>query len=297
MRGKVPHIVQYQGSKRKLASQILQYMPKEFERLVEPFAGTAAISIAVAENRRANSFYINDLNKPLVNILEMAINKPKILVEKYRELWSRQFEYKINHVQHFYDVRNEFNNGDRSPEKMLYLLARCVKGSVRYSRDGNFNQSPDKRRHGTNPDTLEKNVYIISSLLKDKVEFASKDYKKIFADVKKGDLVYMDPPYQGVSNKGDNRYYSGIVFDEFVDALEILNKKGVDYLISYDGQCGERKYGESLPEKLGCKKVLLNAGLSSQALLLGKKTTTLEALYVSRRLIPFFHNKPYQLYF
>ena len=80
MRGKLPHIVQYQGSKRKLASQILQYMPKKFERLVEPFAGTAAVSIAAAENRMTNSFYINDLNEPLIGILEMAINKPKILV-------------------------------------------------------------------------------------------------------------------------------------------------------------------------------------------------------------------------
>lgn len=297
MRGKLPHIVQYQGSKRKLASQILQYMPKEFGRLVEPFAGTAAISIAAAESRMTNSFYINDVNQPLVSVLEMAINKPKTLVERYRELWNRQFKYKTNHVQHFYDVREQFNNGDKSPEKMLYLLARCVKGSIRYSKEGKFNQSPDKRRHGTNPDTLEKNVHVISSLMKGKVEFASKDYKKIFTDVKTGDLVYMDPPYQGVSNKKDNRYYSGIIFEEFVDALETLNKKGVDYLISYDGQCGEREYGESLPEKLGCKKVLLNAGLSSQDLLLGKKSTTLEALYISSKLVPFFYKKPYQLYF
>ena len=48
MNGTVPHIVQYQGSKRNLASQILPYMPKSFDRLVEPFAGMAAITIAAA---------------------------------------------------------------------------------------------------------------------------------------------------------------------------------------------------------------------------------------------------------
>lgn len=42
MNGKVPHIVQYQGSKRILAPQILQYMPNRFNRLIEPFSGMAA---------------------------------------------------------------------------------------------------------------------------------------------------------------------------------------------------------------------------------------------------------------
>jgi len=31
MREKIPHIVQYQGSKRILAPQILQYMPNKFK--------------------------------------------------------------------------------------------------------------------------------------------------------------------------------------------------------------------------------------------------------------------------
>ena len=36
--------------------------------------------------------------------------------------------------------------------------------------------------------------------------------------------------------------------------MKILNKKGVDYLISYDGECGGKEYGEDLPEDLKCKK-------------------------------------------
>lgn len=51
------------------------------------------------------------------------------------------------------------------------------------------------------------------------------------------------------------------------------------YLISYDGVCGGKEYGEDLPDSLHCKKIMLNAGLSSQALLLGRKSTTFEALY------------------
>ena len=60
-----PHIVQYQGSKRKLAPQILNYLPRRFNRFIEPFAGMAAMSIAVASENRCNRFIINDINANL----------------------------------------------------------------------------------------------------------------------------------------------------------------------------------------------------------------------------------------
>ena len=287
MNRKVPHIVQYQGSKRKLAPKILQYLPNKFERLVEPFSGMAAISVATALEKRANSYLINDLNAPLVNMLQEAIENPERLFQDYSKVWNEQFEYGENHVQHFYEVREYFNNGEETPANMLYLLARCVKGAVRYGKNGKFNQSPDKRRHGTNPETLKRNIYVISSLLNGKTCFSTYDSHDVFEMARPGDLVYMDPPYQGVTNVRDNRYYAGIKFDEFVKSLEILNKKKVNYLISYDGECGGKEYGEDLPESLRCKKILLNAGLSSQSLLLGKKATTFESLYISESLVPF----------
>ena len=69
----------------------------------------------------------------------------------------------------------------------------------------------------------------------------------------------------------------------------------MDYLISYDGECGGKEYGKELPESLGCKKIMLNAGVSSQATLLGKKEITFEALYISESLIPVFEDFPRQL--
>ena len=94
----------------------------------------------------------------------------------------------------------------------------------------------------------------------------------------------MDPPYQGVSNVRDCRYVSGIDFSDFVLAVDGLNRRGIDFVISYDGKCGDRTYGEELPDDLECQKIYLNAGLSSQSTLLGKKETTYEALYLSKNL-------------
>lgn len=284
MNGLVPHIVQYQGSKRILAPQILRYMPRRFERLVEPFAGMAAITIAASRQERANEYVINDLNEPLVKVLQSAIETPSELLTEYSNVWGEQFTFERGSVEHYYSVRDDFNNGYQSAANMLYLLARCVKGSVRYGSNGKFNQSPDKRRAGTSPKTLKPNIYAISYYLKGRTEFHSRDYRELLEMARPGDIVYMDPPYQGVSNVRDSRYLSGIDFGEFVEAIDRLNRRGVDFLISYDGKCGEKEYGAELPAELGLQKVLLKAGLSSQSILLGKKEVTYEALYISPRL-------------
>ena len=284
MNGNAPHIVQYQGSKRILAPQILHYIPLKFNRLIEPFAGMAAITIAVAKQDRANHYLVNDLNTPLVAVLQSAIETPNELFSEYSKVWNEQFAYSGGSIEHFYKVRNDFNNGQQTAANMLYLLARCVKGSVRYGSGGQFNQSPDKRRYGTAPKTLKANIMEISYYLKGKTSFMSKDYREGVDEARPDDVIYMDPPYQGVSNTRDSRYYSGIDFYDFVEALDNLNRRGIDFLVSYDGKCGDKQYGEDLPKELELQKVLLNAGLSSQSILLGKKEITYKALYVSKGL-------------
>ncbi|MGH9580536.1 MAG: DNA adenine methylase, partial [Terriglobales bacterium] len=66
MRFGVPHPIPYQGSKRLLAPAILSFIPKNrFRRLIEPFAGSAAITLAAAQNRMFKEYVIADLLKPL----------------------------------------------------------------------------------------------------------------------------------------------------------------------------------------------------------------------------------------
>ena len=284
MNGTTPHIVQYQGSKRNLAPQILSYLPRRFNRLIEPFAGMAAITIAVSKQNRANHYLLNDLNEPLIGVLRESIETPKKLIEEYTKVWSEQLVFEMGSVEHYYKIRDDFNAGNKCAANMLYLLDRCVKGAVRYSNTGMFNQSPDNRRMATSPNNLARNVYIISNLLKGKTDFASTDYREITKEARPGDIVYMDPPYQGVCSSRDSRYFSGIKFNEFVECIDDLNRRNIDFAISYDGTCGERQYGEDLPKELGLRKIMLTAGLSSQSILLGKKETTVEALYLSRNL-------------
>ena len=279
----LPHPIQYQGSKRIIASDILKFLPNQIERLVEPFSGTAAISIAAAARQVSQLFWINDLNQPLVKLLQLIVNHPDKVAESYTKIWNEQHE---NSVEHYYKIRDEFNKTN-NPLLFLYLLSRCVKGSVRYNRNGLFNQSPDKRRKGTRPEKMRQNIQGVSHLLKHKCLFTALDYKEVLAQVDKSDFVYLDPPYQGVCGNRDSRYCSGISLDDFVSAIEVLNRKAIKFAISYDGKRGNKIFGNDLPENLGLKKIQIEMGRSSQATLLGKQEITVESLYLSPLLVEY----------
>jgi len=277
---KVPQPFQYQGSKRALAATILQYLPQQIQRVVEPFAGSGAFSIACAARSRAKEFWLNDYNKPLAELVGLIINQPESVADFYRATWRSEDE---DALEHYYRIREDFNRTN-DPRLLLYLLARCVKGSVRYNSEGLFNQSPDKRRLGTRPETMRENVIVVSMLMRGKTIVTAQDYRDVLENCRDSDVIYMDPPYQGVCGERDSRYLSGISFDDFVVALDRLNARGVRYIISYDGRLGEQTYGEPLPDYLGLTLVEIEAGRSSQATLLGREDVTFESLYLSHPL-------------
>lgn len=277
---KVSQPFPYQGSKRNLAPAILRYFPEGVATLIEPFAGSAAITLSAAAQELAQEFVINDANEPLVELWQTIINSPEKLARQYESLWQEQQEDR----RKFYDeVREKFNRSAK-PDQLLYLLARCVKAAVRYNADGGFNQSPDNRRMGMAPQTMRENILGASHLLRGKTKCCSLDYKDVVTQAEADDLIYMDPPYQGVCGQRDPRYLKSVLFDEFVEVLESLNARDISYLVSYDGRTGERVHGRPLPSRLNLHLIELNAGRSSQATLLGREEITVESLYLSPAL-------------
>lgn len=284
----IPHPIPYQGSKRTLAAEILRYFPPKFDALYEPFAGSAAMTIAAAAGRRGRHYHINDLNKPLMNLWRAMIETPEEIAARYEMLWHQQ----LDDPRRFYDeVRAEFNQTGQ-PHLFLYLLARCVKGSVRYNAQGEFNQSPDNRRLGMKPETMRMQILGVSFYLKGKTSIYAMDYRDILAMPSIDDLVYMDPPYQGVCGNRDSRYLQNVQFDEFVQALADLNRRQIRYLVSYDGRTGEKTHGERLPDDLNLTLIELYAGRSTQATLLGRDDVTIESLYLSPRLADELAHEP-----
>ncbi len=277
---KFPYVFPYQGNKRKLASQILAYVPSDTGRLIEAFAGSAAISLAASARDLSPRFLLNDRNEPLIRLWKEIINNPEKLSRQYTLLWNAQHK----DDRHYYSIRKKFNTTGR-PDYFLYLLVRCVTGSVRYNINGEFNQSPDNRRHGTLPDTMKRQIANASLLLKDKTECISLDYKAVANMATVKDLVYLDPPYQGVCGNRNSRYFESVSFDDFVQVLEQLNQGGISFIVNYDGRTGSKSYGKSLPGHLKLLHRELKSGRSSQATLHGRSHFKYESLYISPALL------------
>ena len=142
---------------------------------------------------------------------------------------------------------------------------------------------------GALPETMREHILGASHLLRRKTKCLSLDYKEVVAQATPHDLIYMDPPYQGVCGERDPRYLRGVLFDEFVEVLEALNYREIKYLVSYDGRTGERIHGRKLPETLRLHLIELHAGRSSQATLLGRAEVTVESLYLSPALAESLH--------
>lgn len=276
----VPHPFPYQGSKRALAHAILPYLPADTATIVEPFAGSAAISIATRYARVAQRAVINDVNAPLMAMWRAIVEDPGALADEYELMWHASLK---DPKEFFFAKRTEFNESN-DPAILLYLLNRIVKGAVRYGKTGLFNQSADNRRLGAKPATVRDRLLRTSKVMQG-TEVHSGSYEQFLVNAETSDVVYMDPPYQGVTNVADHRYMAGLAREEFEQALQKANDNQVSYIVSYDVVREDNKYGEPLNLTLGLMHLHVAAGRSAQSTLSGGSEETVESLYLSPALV------------
>lgn len=278
----IPQAFPYQGSKRALAGQILSLFPQEGSpRLVEPFAGSAAISVAALHYKLADAAYISDVNEPLMGLWKLIIEEPQHLIAEYTRMWNEQLD---DPRAYFLEARDKFNAG-KQPEILLYLLCRCVKAAVRYSqKTGDFNQGADHRRLGAKPSNMAERISRASVIMQGST-VATSAYQDPLVNASRDELVYMDPPYQGTSDVSDHRYLKGLQREAFSEVLQQAVDNKVSFIVSYDVVTDDEKYGSALPAELGLTHRHVVAGVSSQATLMGQKRMTTESLYISPALV------------
>lgn len=281
---KPPHPLAYQGSKRKLAPMIYAYSESQsHNRLIEPFAGSAAFTLYCATNNLMEEFLIGESWSALSDFWKDVANNPRVIIEEYSDIWSTQGKSVDKNQEIYNHVRTSFNQS-HSSGKLLFLINRCVKNSVRFNERGEFNQSCDKRRLGLTPKKVERHIRQAHEVLRGRVCIFDGDYQELIETANRNDLVYLDPPWVGVTNTKNKRYHQQLDIERFMNNIDLLNTKGINFMISFDGSRGGTSYFEGFPSYLQLKRVEIKAGLSAQSLLNGFKEETIESLYLSRRL-------------
>ncbi len=268
-------MIPYQGSKRLLAPAILDLLRARLgdapvPRLYEPFAGSAALTLAAAQAGLAQQHIVGDSYAPLIALWQAIVATPQQLADGYRAVWNAGD----------YDAVRAAFHSEPTPDKLLYLLTRCVKAAVRFNRQGAFNQAADKRRRGTHPDRVALLAHAAAQLLAGRAQFRAGDALATTADAQAGDVAYLDPPWHGTTVGRDARYHAGYGHAALEALIAALHARGVLVLLSYDGKRGGRDFAQPLPQSL--ERLELPPQRSAQATLLGRVEWTTESLYVSR---------------
>lgn len=272
--------IKWSGSKRKIASEIIECFPKEIDTYYEPFCGGCHVlrRLLATPDIRVNKYICSDLNKGLIDLWIEIRDNPDKLYSHYKELWEKlnQENRTINwKCQYFVEIRDRYNK-EHNPADFLFIMRTTTNGMPRYNRKGEFNNSFHISRPGILPETLYSILLEWSEVLQNnQVEFKHQDYTNIQSNL--GDLLYLDPPY--FHTKG--MYFGSIDMDVFYDWLR--KQKGT-YLWSFDGVSGKDDKTCEVPQDLYTEHKYLNAGKSSFKKYLGKKesrnSVVMESLYI-----------------
>lgn len=271
-----PPVIKWFGSKRTVASELSQYIiqaPQYFE----PFVGGGAL-MPFSKSPRG---FASDIIPELIELWNLIKSNPKLVAEEYRTRWEL-LQREGQDV--YYKVRDNFNR-TRNCLDFLFITRTCVNGMIRYNSYGDFNNSFHLSRPGINPDTLARILNQWSSVIR-KFEFLNIDYRECLSIVKKGDFVFLDPPYGGTKDRYTHNEFS---LSEFYAELERLNAVGAYWMLTFDGSSGDRVYDFAPPSELYSHKFSVNTGNSSFSKLIEKKKDIIsESVYLNFKPINSF---------
>ena len=199
-------MIKYSGGKSREICCFEQYIPKCYDRYIEPFVGGGGLffylepsnAIINDVNSRVYSFYQEmkdcyfvareQLNRLQV---EYTINQTRFELLRHRN----PTEHIINkNEQLYYQMRDMFNH--KIPSEYLdcviyfFINKTAYSGMIRYNSGGDFNV-PFGRYVNFNTQLLTEYHH---SLLQ-QTSIYNQDYSSIFNMAKNNDFMFLDPPY------------------------------------------------------------------------------------------------------
>lgn len=217
-------IIKYRGGKSKEINNFIEFIPNQYDRYIEPFAGGAALFFYLAPN----AALINDINSRLVNFYSaVRENFDSLKAELTRlELTyrSNQMEYeqikmkdKSRYVENknealYYLLRDMYNGiiEKKYLDATLYYFINktSYSGMLRFNSKGEFNV-PFGRYKNFNTQLVSEEH---SELLK-RTEITNEDYSEIFNRCTVNDFVFLDPPYDCIFTDYGNIEQNGFTED------------------------------------------------------------------------------------
>lgn len=220
---KLPPFLKWAGGKRWLVSAGIP-APTNFERLVEPFLGSAAVFFAMTPE----SALLTDLNHDLINLFQVVQEHPLAL----------QLELEGHHRAHskayYYMMRaKEEEDTIRRAARMLYLNRTCWNGLYRVNKKGEFNVPIGTK----STVVMQGEIFSEYAKVLRSASFMCQDFEVTIDSCGDGDFLFVDPPYTVKHNMNGFVKYNEQIFNwddqiRLVAALRRAGKRGASILVT-----------------------------------------------------------------
>lgn len=251
-------IVKWAGGKTQLLKHYTRLFPAEFNRYFEPFLGGGAVFfhlVAKNPNLRAT---LSDQNVELINCYNMVKNElPSVI---------RYLKKHKNDGEHFYKVR-AMDVADLSPAeraaRLIFLNKTCFNGLYRVNRKGQFNV-PFGRYE--NPKICDEVNLRAAERALCNAKINTANFEAVLSQAKRGDFVYLDPPYQPLSTTSSFTGYTRNSFGEsdqerLRDVFKKLTDKGCYAMLSNS----DTPFIRELYDAFNIETVYANRAINSKA--------------------------------
>ena len=215
-------VVKWAGGKRQLLDEITPLLPRRISTYCEPFLGGGAVLFSIQPSKAI----VNDLNGDLIAAYETIRDDLEALIEDLRKHENTsEYFYALRDLDRDKEVYQSMSKVERA-SSLLYLNKTCFNGLFRVNSLGEFN-SPFG--HYKNPNIVNEPVLrAVSKYFNGgNILFYSEDFADTLARVQKGGFVYLDPPYDPVS---DTAHFTGYYKGGFDRSEQIRLKKCCDEL-------------------------------------------------------------------
>ena len=228
----VSPVLKWVGGKRQLLPSIKPMLPKRITSYCEPFVGGGAVLFDL----QPKSAIVNDINSDLILVYTVIRDNVEALI-KLLETYPNEegFYYELRNIdreQEKYDKLSEIEKAAR----VIFLNKTCYNGLYRVNNSGKFNSPFGKYK---NPNIVNAPVLraVSAYFNSSEITFSTADFELVLEQVRRGTFVYLDPPYDPVSDTSSFTGYSKGGFSreqqiQLRECCDKLNARGVKFMLS-----------------------------------------------------------------
>jgi len=182
-------VIKYQGGKSRELPFIKELLPQQFDRVVEPFCGGAAVSFGLGYPA-----LLSDINRDVINLYSVVANE-----ELYPQLQVKvEYIKTLDHddlQKEYYAAREAiiqpWDCVDELQRALSYIIVRqlCFSGMERYNAKGEFNVPFGHYKKFACNLSLDHHQFL------KKCDIRHGSFSDLFNDTTSSDFLFIDPPY------------------------------------------------------------------------------------------------------